>query len=60
MAYYKDVTPDPAWGPEDVYKKIQDLLIGKYSVEVVSAGNSVFLRVWFGQHCDPANHTEVP
>ena len=59
MADYQDFETQPDWGPREIYQRITDLLLGAYSVEVIPSGQTVKLRVWFEQHCDPAMHNRI-
>lgn len=59
MANYHDYQTQPDWKPDEIYKRITDLLVGAYSVEVISLGNTVILRVWYNQHCDLAEHNRI-
>lgn len=59
MADYQDFEPEPSWGPGEIYRRITHLLHVAYSVEVLSSGTGVILRVWFEEHCDPAMHNKI-
>jgi hypothetical protein len=59
MADYQDFEPPPTWSPANIYRRIQNLLNVAYSVEVLSFGTGVLLRVWFEEHCNPELHDKI-
>lgn len=56
MATYQEIIVNPPFDNNSIVKTISNLLIGAYSVEVLSVGESLVLRVWFEQHCDLPQH----
>ena len=60
MAQYQDIPVPSATAPDDVYGRITNYLLGASSVEVIPYQDTVILRVWFDQHCDPAQHQRIP
>jgi hypothetical protein len=59
MAHYQDFNPPPNPTPENIYKKIADLMVGASSVEVIPQNDTVILRVWFEQPYRLRDHTKI-
>jgi hypothetical protein len=59
MALYQDFDPPANPTPENIYRKIADLMVGAASVEVIPKNNTVILRVWFAQPYRLEDHTKI-
>ena len=51
MSGFADYDVPASMSPAKVWRKVQTLLVGAYSVEVIGKDSTVTLRVWHGEHC---------
>lgn len=59
MADYTDIKPTGQNTQANLWRRLTDLLVGNYSVEVLPDGDSIIYRVWFDEHCDISKHQNI-